>query len=104
MLARYPPPHYPSSRSLLDFPEFNIHGELESNQLFRNEPVLYENDKGEQLMRTFTPNRPVVLVGAEVFRQCTEILQRMGNFEIARSYAKTLDVLIYVEIENWMQG
>lgn len=104
MLARYPPPLHPSSRSLTDFPEFNIHGELERNQQFRNTPVLFENDRGELFMHTLNPQRPVLMVGVEVFRQCCEGLQRMGHFEIARSYAKTLKALIHVEIEKWMHG
>ena len=102
MVARYPPPSHSPSRSLSDFPEFNIHGQLERNRYFRAEPVLFENDKGELLMRTFNPQHLVVMVGAEALRHCCEVLERMGPFEISRSYAKTLNALVSVEVENWM--
>lgn len=105
MLARYSPQDQPSSlRSPSDFPEFNIHGELERSQLFGNAPVLFENERGELLMHTFTPQRPIVMVGAEVFRQCCQVLQSIGHFEIARSYMKTLKELIYIEVQKWMHG
>ena len=105
MLARYPLQIQLSpTGSISDFIEFNIHGELEQSGQFQNTPVLFENDKGELLMRSLSPQRPVLMVGAEVFRQCHELLLRMGHFEIARSFAKTLEALIYVEIEKWMHG
>jgi hypothetical protein len=72
--------------------------------LFENDPVLFENGRGELFMRTFTTQRPVAMVGAEVFRQCCEVLQKTGHFEVAGSYAKALKALIYVEIEKWMHG
>jgi hypothetical protein len=105
MLARYPPQDPPSPyRTLACFPELNIHGELEQNVLFDGKPVLFENERGELFMRTFNRERPVVMVGAEVFRQCCEVLQKMGHFEVARGYAKALKALIYAEIVRWMHG
>lgn len=105
MLARYPP-HQDSSSSRLpsDFPEFNFHGELEQNSLFEGKSVLFENERGELFMRTFTREKPILMVGAEVFRQTCEVLQRIGHWETARSYAKTLETLVYFEIERWMHG
>jgi hypothetical protein len=105
MLARHPPHQDPSSSRLLsDFPEFNFHGELEQNSLFEGKSVLFENERGELFMRSFTRERPILMVGAEVFRQTCEALEKMGHWEAARSYAKTLKTLIYVEIERWMHG
>jgi hypothetical protein len=103
MLTRYPPGHHTSLRSPADFPEFNMKRELDRNPLFENTPVLFENERGELFMRTFAPQRPIMMVGAELFRRCTEVLQRMGHFEIARSYTKTLKALAYVEVEKWMR-
>jgi hypothetical protein len=104
MHARYPAQDQPSSsQSPSDFPEFNINGELDRSPLFENLPVLFENE-GDLFMRTFAPQRPVMMVGGELFRQCAEVLQRLGHFEIARCYFKTLKSLIYVEVEKWMHG
>ncbi|KAE9372561.1 hypothetical protein N431DRAFT_558369 [Stipitochalara longipes BDJ] len=105
MLARHAPHQDPSSSRLpSDFPEFNLHGELEQNSLFDGKPVLFENERGELFMRSFTRERPILMVGADVFRQTCVALEKMGNWEVARSYAKTLKILIYVEVERWMHG
>ena len=105
MLARYPPQNQPPPpRSSSDFPEFNMHGELGGDSSFDGTPVLFEDDRGELFMRTFVSQRPVVTVGGEVFRHCADALNRMGHFEIARSYSKTLTALVYVEVEKWMDG
>ena len=77
--------------------------ELEQNPLFESSPVLFGNERGELFMRTFASQRPIVMVGADLFRTCIEILQRVGHFEIARSYTETLKALIYIEIERWMK-
>lgn len=108
MLSRYPSHHRAMSpRSLSNLPEFNLDGiaQLGDRLLDLNaSPVLFENERGELFMRTIQRPHKVMLVGAEIFRQCHDVLDKIGHFDVARSYAKVLKALVGEEIEEWMHG
>jgi hypothetical protein len=83
-----------------EFPEFNLRGKFTQEHLASVAPILFENAIGEQLLRTIDEPRMVYHVGADVFRQCVDVLQRMGHCGNARKYAVTLGALIHVELEK----
>lgn len=66
--------------------------------------VLFNNEMGEQLLRTVSEPRQVYHVGADVFHQCVDGLQRMGHCGNASKYGATLTALIHSELEKWMAG
>jgi len=97
-------PLSPLPRAVSDFPEFNLHGSFSEEHLASKAAILFQNRIGEQLMRTIGSPREVYHVGADIFRQCLDILQRVGHCGNARLYAGTLLAIIKPEIERWMLG
>jgi hypothetical protein len=101
----YPSCYTPSTpHSPLEFPELIIDGQFSAEHLASSAYILFKGPAGEQLQRTITEPRQVVQVGADIFRGCIDVLQRMGHCGNARAYGKTLWVAIESEIELWMVG
>lgn len=82
------PPITPRSPS--EFPEFNLHNRFTREHLASPAPILFENPMGEPFMRTIGEPRMVYRVGADIYRQCVNLLERMGQCGYARRYGATL--------------
>jgi hypothetical protein len=87
-----------------NFPEFNTRNEPEQRSNSNHLPVLFEDKRGEVMVRRISKGSAALMVGPEIFRATYEALERIGHWDIARSYARTLMALIHVEIESWMSG
>lgn len=97
-----PGPNTPRAPS--EFPEFDVEGRWTNDHVKTEAPVLFQNAAGEQLVRTIGMPREVWHVGADVFRQCVDVLERMGRWGNAKRYGVTLSALINPELEKWMLG
>jgi hypothetical protein len=96
------PPVIPRSPS--EFPEFNVRGRFTKDHLSSAAPVLFENTIGELFMRTIGEPREAHRVGADIYRQCIDVLLRMGHCGNARKYGATLVAIIDLEVEKWTLG
>ena len=101
---RFSFPIPPVSRSPSEFPEFNLHRSFTDEHLVSKAEVLFLNRYKEQFMRTIEMPKTVHRVGADLVRQCNDILERVGHCGNARAYGKTLTTLIGPEVDKWMHG